>query len=66
VSRSVRLTLAAGLLAAVASPLAAHAAPPDPNAYIPYSCSITWIPIAQTTPNLPPVTIYYPQIRCYG
>jgi hypothetical protein len=58
-----RLTLAAGLLAAVAAPLSAHATTQPP---IPYSCTITWIPIAQTSPNLPPVTIYYPQIRCYG
>jgi hypothetical protein len=62
VSRTFRLVLAAGLLAGVAAPLSAHAGPPQP----PVSCHLYWVPVAQTTPNLPPVTIYRPQMDCYG
>jgi hypothetical protein len=57
-----RAAIVAALLAAAAPIGAAHAAPPPP----PYSCHIYWIPVAQTSPNLPPVTIYVPQIVCYG
>jgi hypothetical protein len=60
-SRAFRLVLAAGLLGGLAAPLTAHA-----QYYIPYSCHISWEPVLQTTPNLPPVTVYRPQVVCYG
>jgi hypothetical protein len=55
---SVRLALAGALLAGVALPPAAHADPPSTY------CTVTWVPFAQTSPNLPPVMFYRPAFAC--
>jgi hypothetical protein len=64
VSRSVRLVLAAGLLAVAAAPLAASA---NPGPIIPYSCTIGSEPFLTTSvPGVPDQNIDRPTIKCYG
>ena len=58
----LRRLLVVAALAAAAAPVAASAGGPQP----PFSCHTTWVEVARTTPNLPYLVIYAPEIVCYG